>query len=113
MAQDFVKEGGNVFRKQVGGERPIEINLLLSRLDHSQGMRQRAVEGVGQVNTLPELSWVMLDEPDLRSFRKDSARILHELASTVTRSSAVYPVPAHLDRTHLAALIKRYVTRVK
>ena len=54
-----------------------------------------------------------LDEPDLRSFRKDSAQALHELASTVTRSSVRYKVPAHLDRKHLAALIKRYVTRVK
>src|SRR5699024_1289439 len=35
VAQDFVKDGGNIFRKQVGGEKPTEINLLLSRLDHS------------------------------------------------------------------------------
>ena len=63
VAQDFVKEAGNVFRKEVGGERSIEINLLLSRLDHSQGLRQRAVKDVGQVDTLPELSWVMLGEP--------------------------------------------------
>lgn len=182
VAQDFVKEGGNVFRKQVGEEKSIEINLLLSRLDHSQGLRQQSIEGVGQVDTLPELSWVMLgqpldldvtatlrdgrnimyrtrvpdveaaivlkahawkarrmqadkdladlstlfeirhahpdvqwrlDEPELRSFRKDSARVLHELARTVTRTSAAYPVPAHLDRKHLSALIQRYVTRVK
>ena len=182
VAQDFVKDGGNIFRKQVGGEKPIEINLLLSRLDHSQGVRQRTVEGVGQVDTLPELSWAMaseplvldvtavlldgrtityrtripdieaavvmnahawksrrmqsdkdladlrtlfeirhayrelpwrLDEPDLRGFRKDGARALHELASTVTRKSAMYRVPAHLDRKHLAALINRYVTSVK
>lgn len=182
MAQDFVKEGGNVFRKQVGDEKLIEINLLLSRLDHSRGLRQHAVEGVGQVDTLPELSWVMLseplvlnvtavlrdgrsityrtripdieaavvlkahawkarrmqedkdiadlstlfeirnaypdlqwrlDEPNLRSFRKDSARALHELANTVTRKSVGYKVPAHLDRKRLAALIKRHVALVK
>ncbi|TGD38305.1 hypothetical protein [Brevibacterium aurantiacum] len=182
IAQDFVKEGGNVFRKQVGGKKPIEINLLLSRLDHSRGLRQQVVEGVGQVDTLPELSWVMLgeplvlnvtavlrdgrsityrtripdieaavvlkahawkarrmqedkdladlstlfeirhaypdlqwrlNEPELRSFRKDSARALHELANTVTRKNVGYKVPAHLDRKHLAALIKRYVALVR
>src|SRR5699024_12607734 len=58
------------------------------------------------------LPW-RLDEPDLRGFRKDGARALHELASTVTRKSAMYRVPAHLDRKHLAALINRYVTSVK
>lgn len=181
VAQDFVKEGGNVFRKQVGGEMPIEINLLLSRLDHSQGMRPRDVPGVGQVDSLPELYWAManepmvldvtavlrtgnsveyrtripdvetavmlkahawkarhlkedkdladlstlfeiwhaypdvqwrLNEPNLKGFSKDAARGLHELANTVTRKGVDYKVPTHLDRTHLAALIKRYVTRV-
>lgn len=180
MAQDFVKERGNVFRKQVDGERSIEINLLLSRFDHSQGIRPRSVEGVGQVDTLPELHWAMLHEPvildvtaelrngrtieyrtrvpgveaavvlkahawkirrmsadkdladlntlfeirhahpsvqwrlddaELQGFRKDSARILHELADTVTRRVG-YRVPIHVDRIRLAALIKRHVTRV-
>src|SRR5699024_12756965 len=59
-----------------------------------------------------ELPW-RLDEPDLRGFRKDGARALHELASTVPRKRAMYRVPAHLDRKHLAALINRYVTSVK
>lgn len=59
----------------------------------------------------PDVRW-QLNEPGLRSFRKDSVRILRELATSVTRSGAAYPVPAHLDRTRLAALITRYVTRV-
>lgn len=182
VAQDFVKKGGNVFRKQVDGQKLIEINLLLSRFDHSRGMRPRDIPGVGQVDSLPELHWAMvnepvvldvtavlrsgsnieyriripdvetavvlkahawkarhlkedkdladlgtlfeirhaypdvqwrLNEPSLRSFRKDTARILHELADTVTRRDVGYKVPKRLDQTHLAALIKRYVTRVK
>lgn len=181
VSQDLVKEGGNVFRKDAGGESPVEINLLLSRLDHRPGIRPRTVEGVGHVDTLPELSWVMLtdplildvtavlrdrrsiayrtripdveaavvlkahawkarlmqtdkdladlntlfeirhlhadvpwqlDQPDLRSFRRDSARALHELANTVTRNRVDYKVPRHIDRKRLSALIKRYVTRV-
>lgn len=180
IAQDFVKAGGNVFRKQADGQNLIEVNLLLSRIDHSQGLRRRMVQGVGQVDTLPELSWAMdrdpmildvtavlragntieyrtrvpdleaavvlkahawkarrmhtgkdladlstlleirdahpdlrwtLGDPELRSFRRDSARILHELASTVTRRSAAYKVPAQLDRRRIAALIQRHVAR--
>lgn len=180
LAQDFVKEGGNVFRKQAGGPIPIEVNLLLSRVSHSQGLGRRTVEGVGQVDTLPELSLVMLGEPmildvtaelrdgrkieyrtripdveaavvlkayawkarrmqedkdladlstlleirhaypdvrwrldgtGLQGFRRDSARILHELASTITRRSAAYRVPAMVDRKRVAALIQQYVAR--
>lgn len=180
LAQDFVKKGGIVFRKQADGPDSIEVNLLLSRLSHSQGLGYRGVEGVGQVDTLPELSFVMmsepmvldvtaelrdgreiayrtripdveaavvlkahawkarrmrddkdladlstlleirhaypdvrwkLDGPGLQGFRRDSARILHDLASTITRRHACYKVPATVDRKRVAALIQQYVAR--
>lgn len=79
----------------------------------------RTGKDLADLNTLfeirhayPGLPW-RLDQPNLIGFRKDSARILHELADTITRHRAGYTVPAHVDRKHLAALIKRYVTRVK
>lgn len=181
LSQDFVKAGGNVFRKQVNTENLIEINLLLSRSDHRTGLHPLFVDGVGQVDSLPELSWAMLndplvldviatfrdgsdvtyrtrvpdvevavvlkahawharhlssdkdladlsalfeirhahpnvawrlDQPKLISFRRDAARILHELADSVTRKVVRYRVPPHVDRKRLAALIRRYITRV-
>lgn len=95
-AQDFVKEGGNVFRKRVGGEKPIEVNLLLSRLDHSQGMRSRSVEGVGQVDTLPELSWAMLGEPlllDVTAELRDGRSI--EYSTRIPDIEAAVVLKAH------------------
>ncbi len=179
-SQEFVKAGGNVFRKDVGEHQPIEVNVLMPRLDHSSGMRPRAVPGIGQVDSLPELHWALicdplildvaavlrdgsrltytiripdletavvlkahawsarrmrtdkdladlstlfeirhahedvrwrLDEPDMRSFRKDSAETLHDLAGAITRRSTAFPIPEGLDRKRLAALIHRYVAR--
>lgn len=170
VAQDFVKAGGNLFRKQVNAEHPIEVNVLLSRLHHRPGLHPVLVDGVGQVDALPELSWAMandpvlldvtavfrdgnsityrtripdveaavvlkahawsarqtrtdkdladldtlfairhahpgvawrLDRPNLSGFRKDSSRILHGLADTITRKTSGYPVPPHTDRKHL------------
>lgn len=56
---DFVKEGGNVLVKDLGEDRRIEINLLLQRPSGAGGIRPQDVQGVGQVDTLRELSFVM------------------------------------------------------
>lgn len=58
----------------------------------------------------PEARW-SLYEPELRSFRRDAARILHELSSSLTRKNPRYRVPAQLDRKRLAALIQTHVSR--
>lgn len=62
-AQDFVKTGGNLFLKQTESGQQIEINLLISRLDHAPGIRPRHVPGVGHVDSLPELYLVMQSDP--------------------------------------------------
>lgn len=178
LEQDFTKERANKFVKAVeGGE--VEINLLLPRHENPHaGLRTRTVEGVGAVDTLPELSWALLgeplvldvsatlrdgrtleyrtlipdlevavvlkahawrarrsqkdgdladlqtlfeirhahpeapwrlQEPPLRGYRRDAARILSELSRTVTRRAPGYRVPPHLDGKRLAALIQRHV----
>lgn len=61
--QDFVKTKANVFVKQVDDDQQIEINLLLPRLDHARGIRPQNVPGVGQVDTLPEVHFVLLSDP--------------------------------------------------
>lgn len=58
--QDFAQEGGNVYTKAVDEDRKVEINLLLARQGGSAGIKPRVVEGVGQVDTLPELAFVLL-----------------------------------------------------
>ncbi|MDN5896629.1 MAG: hypothetical protein L0H93_21735 [Nocardioides sp.] len=179
QAQGFTKKGGNVFTLEIDDDSTTEINVLLPRLDHASGLRPLMVEGVGQVDSLPELSWVMqnepivldvttvlrdgrsieyrtripgveaavvlkahawkarrmatekdladlatlfeirhfhadvpwqLDEPKLIGFRKDTARILHDLATSIPRRSTAYKVPKDLDRTRLAALVQRHVS---
>lgn len=59
LAQDFVKEGGNVFVKMLDADQRVEINLLLARRGRSQGIRPEDVPGIGQVDSLPELSFVL------------------------------------------------------
>lgn len=65
VGQDFVQERGNVYTKAVDDERKVEINLLLSRMGGASGIKPQNVDGVGQVDTLPELAFVLL-HPALR-----------------------------------------------
>lgn len=53
----FNKVGGNTFTRKTHDDQHLEINLLLSRSDTKPGLRTQAVEGVGQVDTLPELEF--------------------------------------------------------
>lgn len=55
----FTKTDGNVLLKDLGGERQVEINLLLERTSGQGGIRAQQVAGAGQVDTLHELSFVM------------------------------------------------------
>lgn len=56
----------------------------------------------------PGTEW-RLDEPNPSGYRKDTARILKDLAGKVTRKNAGFPVPRHLDRLRFAALISRHI----
>lgn len=60
VANGFSKVGGNVFYSATGGDQRIEINLLVPRDDSTAGIRPRTVPGVGQVDSLPELGFVLL-----------------------------------------------------
>ncbi|WP_272027893.1 hypothetical protein [Kocuria rosea] len=55
----FTKVGGNVLTKTVADEQEVEINLLLPREDYKPGIKPISVPGVGQVDTLPELSFAL------------------------------------------------------
>lgn len=61
VAQDFTKHGGNLFYKDLSEDQRVEINLLLSREGHTKGLRTHTVPGVGQIDTLPELSFALAD----------------------------------------------------
>lgn len=63
IAAGFVKQGGNVYSKAVGPEEYVEINLLLSRSGATQGIRPLPVANVGQIDTLPELSFALATPP--------------------------------------------------
>lgn len=56
---DFSKRGGNLLVKDIGDEQYVEVNLLLARIGSGSGLRAQPVEGVGRVDTLPELSFAM------------------------------------------------------
>ncbi|WP_120002868.1 hypothetical protein [Nesterenkonia muleiensis] len=178
IAQNFTKSGGNLYFKMLDSEQRVEVNLLLSRHGPAPGMRTQYVPGIGEVDTLPELSFVLSSAPllinvtaalfdgqtveyttripdleaalvhkahswkgrnskkdlvDLHSllevreahpdvpwrlgddsligFRKDSAGILHQIAQSLTRKSTGIPVPAHINRLRMAALISKHITR--
>lgn len=56
LTHDFEKKGGNLFTKPAGSGQEIEINVLMPRTDSSRGIRPKDVPGLGQVDTLPELT---------------------------------------------------------
>ncbi|WP_206682142.1 hypothetical protein, partial [Dietzia sp. CQ4] len=58
----------------------------------------------------PEVPWKLADS-GLIGFKRDAARILHELAERVVRKNAGFPVPAHLDRKRMAGLVLRHVSQ--
>lgn len=60
MDQDFTKEGGNLFFRQLPNDQRIEINLLLSREGPLKGIKPTSVQGVGQIDTLPELRFALM-----------------------------------------------------
>ncbi len=180
ISQGFTPVKGNVLTKEVDADREIEINVLLPRADHTPGIRAQDVPEVGQVDTLPELTFALagpavelemivhlqdervlryrtripsleaavvlkahswkargrrserdladlhtlfeireahpdipwrLSEAPLSGRRKDSAVILHDLAERIGRSSSVMPVPTHLSRPRMAALIRKHIAR--
>ena len=56
---NFTKTGGNLLIKDVGDEKYVEVNLLLARTGGKRGLDTQTVEGIGQIDTLPELSFAM------------------------------------------------------
>ena len=57
---------------------------------------------------------LICEEPDkapLRGYSLDGARLLHELASTLSRRSSPRPVPSHVERPRMAALIAQHIAR--
>ncbi|MFE5777506.1 hypothetical protein [Brachybacterium sp. NPDC056505] len=178
--QHFEKKGGNLFTKQTADEQEIEINVLMPRSDSSRGIRPKNVPGLGQVDTLPELTFALsgpglavdvtadlldgssiefrtrvprlevaavlkahswkarglsdpkdladlhslmevrqehpeapwrLDEAPLHGYRLDGARLLHELAGKLTKRTSMMPVPSHVERPRMAALIAQHIAR--
>lgn len=59
----FSKVRGNAFEREAPGGRSIEVDILLPREDHRPGARPVRVPGVGQVDTLPELSLALASAP--------------------------------------------------
>lgn len=59
LAQGFTKHGGNLFYREMTPDRRIEINVLAPRTGTSRGIKPQTVAGVGQVDTLPELSFAL------------------------------------------------------
>lgn len=60
IEQDFTKEGGNLFYRQIGEDQRIEINVLLPREGPSPSVRPLTVPDVGQVDSLPELRFALM-----------------------------------------------------
>lgn len=58
--QNFTKEGGNLFYRELTADHRIEVNVLLSREGPTRGLRPVAVPGVGQVDSLPELRFALM-----------------------------------------------------
>lgn len=58
----------------------------------------------------PETSW-KLDQAPLSGRRRDAAVLLHELAGTLPRRTSTMPVPGHVARHRMAALITQHVAR--
>ncbi|SMX87703.1 hypothetical protein BI49514_02067 [Brevibacterium iodinum ATCC 49514] len=58
--QDFTKEGGNLFYRQIDDDQRVEINVLLTREGPSTGIRPVSVPDVGQVDSLPELRFALM-----------------------------------------------------
>lgn len=63
LAQNFTKEGGNLFYQDIAPEQRVEINLLAPRTGPTRGIRPKMVPGVGQIDTLPELDYIFLYDP--------------------------------------------------
>jgi hypothetical protein len=63
QSDGFRKVSGNAFLKDLADERQVEINVLMPRTDSTQGIRPRHVEGVGNVDTLPELDFALNSSP--------------------------------------------------
>lgn len=63
LAQNFTKEGGNLFYQDIAPEQRVEINLLAPRTGPALGIRPKMVPGVGQIDTLPELGYIFLYDP--------------------------------------------------
>lgn len=63
LAQNFTKAGGNLFYQDIAPEQRVEINLLAPRSGPSLGVRPKMVPGVGQIDTLPELSYIFNYSP--------------------------------------------------
>lgn len=57
----------------------------------------------------PEVPWKLAGSK-LSGFKRDTARILHELAERVVLRNAGFPVPVHLDRKRIAGLVLRHVS---
>ncbi|MDO5619546.1 nucleotidyl transferase AbiEii/AbiGii toxin family protein [Kocuria sp.] len=64
MGHGFMKVRSNAFTKKTADGQTLEVNLLLSRTGPKPGLRTQTVEGVGQVDTLPELDFA-LNNPGL------------------------------------------------
>lgn len=59
-SQNFTQIACNVFTKAIAEGQHIEINVLLSRLNNSnRGIQSQDIADVGQVDTLPELSFAL------------------------------------------------------
>ncbi|GAA4846757.1 nucleotidyl transferase AbiEii/AbiGii toxin family protein [Luteimicrobium xylanilyticum] len=65
LAQDFSQEKSNVFAKDLGDDQRVEINLLVSRQGSVPGIRPLDIDGLGRVDSLPELRFVLMS-PALR-----------------------------------------------
>lgn len=59
----FRKVKANAFLKTVADDQEVEINLLLPRSDSTLGVRATVVDGLGHVDTLSELTFVLSVSP--------------------------------------------------
>lgn len=58
--QDFTKQGGNLFYRQLDDDQRIEVNVLLTREGPTTGIRSTYVPDVGQVDPLSELRFALM-----------------------------------------------------